>query len=501
MPVHLVGAGPGDPGLITVRGAQLLRRADCVLYDRLVDPALLDLTRRNCERINVGKTPGREGRDQKRINRLLVQKGRTGKRVVRLKGGDPTLFGRAGEELAALARAGIPAQIVPGVSSAWAGPALAGLLLTERRFGSSVAIVTGREAAGKRPSVRWEALAQGADTLVVLMGFEALPRIIARLRRAGKPAATPVTLVRWAATPRQEVLTGTLGTIERELAKRPDIGSPVITVIGPTARPVPAIAYRPLREKRILVTRPTTDSQGLVGRLSALGARCVKLPTIAIRPVSFSKAAAAELVGRLRSFDWIILTSHHGMEGLVRLAKQAGRSLRKPRGKVCAIGPRTAAAVRAAGWTVDLLPDDFSLVGLERAFRRLPLKGKRLLIPRSNLGMRDPLAAALGRRGARVEEVTMYRTVEQMVPAARFRAACRDLHAATFTSASTVTGFVRSARRAGLTPARLLNGVTTAAIGPATRQALRRAGVRKVHLPSDGWTVEGLTALLRERLS
>ncbi|MBI3323288.1 MAG: uroporphyrinogen-III C-methyltransferase [Candidatus Omnitrophica bacterium] len=521
--MYLVGAGPGDPELITERGKKLLARAGCVIYDRLVDPALLQLARRGCERIYAGKPSDEGGRGQERINRLMVKKTRRHPVVVRLKGGDPAVFGRMSEELEALVKAGVRAEVVPGVSSAWAAAACAGIPLTDRSLSSSVAITTGHVAAGKGRGVRWEALARGADTLVILMGRAALPAIVRRLRSV-RSGATPIALVRWASTPRQEVLVSTLDQVAEDLARRPELGPPVTAIVGEVvrrgeefagvAKPAWAVGDRPLQGKKILVTRPAGDQEILSGRLRELGARCEHLPTIAIRPRRVAAAERRRLLEALPAYDWVIFTSYHGVEALAKLAEGPGpfggkRCQVDPtplkrclaREKVCAIGPRTAQAVRQAGWEADLVPEDFSKKAIARAFRKIPVRGKRILIPRSNLGAGDWFAKELRARGARVDEAILYETVAPKIAAGRVKRALRGLDAVTFTSGSTAESFLAALARAKLPLRRTLNGTKVVAIGPSTAQALRKGGVRKVHMPKSSWTVDGLVEAVVEAIA
>jgi len=484
--VYLVGAGPWDPELITRRGAALLRKAGCVIYDRLVNPELLKLTRAACERIYAGKDE--KGRRQLRINRLLVEKGRRHGVVVRLKGGDPSLFGRMTEEIEALEKAGLSYEVVPGVSSAWAAAAAAGIPLTDRRLSSSVAFVTGHRAARKHSTTRWKELARGVDTLVILMGRAALGEIVRQLRRAGRPASTPIALVRWVSSPKQQLLVSRLSEIERELEKRPEFGPPVVAIIGEVAR----LARRsPLQGKKILVTRPAEDSAGLAERLKQMGAVCRVLPTIQIRPRKIAADEKRKLLDRLPEFDWILFNSRHGVEALERLAGK--RFKKQVRGRICAIGPRTEAAVRAAGLKVALVPKDFSIEGVRRVFARIPVRGKRIFIPRSNLAIGDALAQSLRSRGAHVEEAALYETVTVKIPEAQVRRALKHLDAATFTSASTARSFLSAVRASGLAVRKALNGAAVVAIGPATARELKKGGVRRVHLPKKEWTIEGLT--------
>ena len=484
--------------MITRKGARLLAQADCVIYDRLVDPDLLKLTAARCERIYMGKEPDEGGRSQPTINRLLREKARRHSVVVRLKGGEPTLFGRINEELEGLVRDGIPFEIVSGVSSAWAAAAAAGIPLTDRRLSSSVAIVTGHEAAGKGSAVRWEALARGVDTLVILMGRSALPAIARRLQKAGRPASTPIALVRWASAPQQEILVSTLGRIERDLAARPSFDPPVVAIVGKVVLRHKRFRPQPLKGKRILITRPVQDSAGLRKQLQGMGATCVHLPTIEIRPRPIPAAEAKELVEKLPHYGWIIFTSHHGVDALAKLvssSRKRGSDSRfrgNDRVKICAIGPRTAQSVHDSGWRVNLTPADFSKEGIQAAFRRIAVKGTRILIPRSNLGMGDYLAEWLRRRGAAVDEVVMYETVMPPISAERLKRTLRHLDGATFTSASTVRSFLQAVKQAGLPVRAVFNGAAVVAIGPATGAVLRENGITKFSMPEKSWTVEGL---------
>lgn len=498
--VYLVGAGPGDPELITRKGAALLAKAGCVVYDRLVNKELLKLAPARSEKIYAGKSADEKGQGQRKINRLLVQKAARHSVVVRLKGGDPALFGRMSEEIETLEKAGVPFEVVPGVSSVWAAATLAGIPLTDRRFSSSVALVTGHRAAGRYPSVRWKELARGADTLVVLMGRAALSEIASRLKAAGRPASTPVALVRWASAPQQEVLVSTIGEIDALLKQRPEFGPPVVAIIGEVAR-LGRAGRKPLQGKSVLVTRPAQDSAGLARKLEALGAECRTLPSIAVRPAKISAAEAMRILAELPRQDWVLFNSRHGVETLQWLAARAGKRLAQLiKGKVCVIGPRTAEAARAAGLKPALVPEDFSLEGIRRAFGRLPLKGKRIFIPRSDLAIGDPLAKSLRARGAKVEEAAVYETVELKIPAGQVRRALKHLDAATFTSASTVRGFLSAVKQAGLPVKKAFNGAAVVAIGPATARELRKGGVKKIYLPKTEWTVDGMAEAVVEAM-
>ena len=496
--VYLVGAGPGGPDLLTLRGAELLAQADCVIYDRLVDPRILKLAN-GSERIDVGKLPGEGGRTQRAINTLLIQKAREYRVVVRLKGGDPLLFGRGTEELAALNAAKILFEIVPGISSVQAAGAYAGIPLTDRARSSSVTVVTGQEATGKHQApVAWRALARGRDTLVILMGRERLPAIARQLRQGGRSAATPIALVRWAGRPQQSVLVATLGTIEAMLAKRTDFGPPVVAIIGEVVKLREQFQWwrrPPLAGRRIVVTRAEGDASELVQRLETLGATCVEFPAIAVTPKRLRPQAETALAEQLSTYVWVIFTSAHGVRALAALLARQGKDARAfGPAKVCAIGPKTAAALERLGVTADLVPPEFSTTAVAAAFRKIPLQGARVLIPRSNLAVGDALAKGLRARGAMVSEVPLYETTVPHVTKAALRQRLGEepIDVVTFASASTVRNFLVLLERGGFAPRQVLNGARVAAIGPQTAAAARQAGLAVHIMPRRGWTIEGL---------
>ncbi|MBI4227751.1 MAG: uroporphyrinogen-III C-methyltransferase [Candidatus Omnitrophica bacterium] len=497
--VYLVGAGPGGPELLTRRGGDLLAQADCVIYDRLVDPRIVRLAASGCERINVGKTVGEEGGTQAAINTLLVRKARRHRVVVRLKGGDPLIFGRGMEEVAALKRAKIACEIVPGVSSVQAAGAYAGIPLTDRTLSSSVTIVTGQESATKsRATIQWKALARGSDTLVILMGHERLPAILTQLRRAGRAAATPIALVRWAGRPEQSVLTGTLATIEPLLAQRPEFGPPVVAIIGDVVTRREQCQWwtrPPLAGRRIVVTRAEGDTSELIERLESLGATCLEVPAIAIVPRSLGVKAEAALAARLASYDWVVFGSAHGVKAVMALLARQGRDARAfGTARVCAIGPKTASALEGAGITPDLVPADASTKGVAAAFRRLPLSGATVLIPRSSLAIGDALARGLRAKGAVVSEIPLYDTTLPHVSRAALQERLGDgaVDIITFTSASTVRNFFLILERAGFSSRKVLNGAQVACIGPRTAAAAKQAGLAVHITPRGAWTLDGL---------
>jgi uroporphyrinogen III methyltransferase/synthase len=347
--------------------------------------------------------------------------------------------------------------------------------------------------------VDWAILSRGVDTLVILMGRAALPKIVQRLRRAGRPTATPVALIRSVSTIEEQVLISTLGKVEKDLEGRPDLGPPVVVVIGEVVRLAQKSRPRPLLGKRILITRPVTDQAGLSLRLETLGAQCVALPTIEIRPRFIPQEEAKALLKRLPHFDWVLFTSQHGVKGLSRLTHRWRKDLpHLIQGKVCAIGPRTLDAARRVGLLVTLVPKEFSKEGIDEIFRRISVRGKRILIPRSNLGRGDSLAKNLRRRGADVEEVVLYETVPVKLAPRQVRQAVHRLDVATFTSASTVQSFLKALNQAGLSVQEGFNGAKVVAIGPETARALKAAGVRGCSLPKGSWTIQGLVEAVIE---
>lgn len=491
--VYLVGAGPSDPKLITERGRELLSRADCVIYDRLVNRALLKKVRASCETIYAGKSADSWGRTQRRINRLLIDRGNRQAVVVRLKGGDPALFGRMSEEIEVLERAGVPYEVVPGVSSVWAAATAAGIPLTDRRFSSSVAFVTGHRAAGtgRSASVRWKELSRGVDTLVILMGRAALSRIVRRLETAGRPATTPVALIRWASDPRQELLVSTLGKVGQELQHRPEFGPPVVMIVGEVVKA--RHAGSPLSGRKILITRAASDSAQMIRQFREKGARCVHLPMIRIRALRLKAQEKQRLVRELRRADWVLFNSHHAVESVKPLRGNI-------RGKICAIGPRTESALRKRGLTPDLVPGESSGAGVVRAFSKIPVRGRRVLIPRSNLGIGQEPAAAFRRRGADVQEIAVYETAAVSIPAARLRWALSRADAVTFTSASTARSFLDSLKRAHLPLKKAINGTPVVAIGPSTARELERGGVRRVWTPRESGSLAGLVEAVEQAI-
>ena len=486
MTVFLVGAGPGDPGLLTVRADEVLRRADVVVYDRLSVEALLDLAPAHAERISVGKAPGRVTMDQADINALLVERGRTGATVVRLKGGDPFVFARGGEEAAALAEAGVPFEVVPGITSAIAVPAYAGIPVTLRHSSTSFTVVTGHEdpAAGDAGSVDWSAVARVGGTIVILMGVARIAAIADALMAGGRPADTPVAAVHWGTRPEQRTVRATLATI----AEQP-LGTPSVIVVGEVAAVDLAwFERRPLFGKRVVVSRTRHQASALSRALRDAGADPIEVPVIEIADPADGGSALRDAVARLGTFDWVVVTSPNGAARL-RAALDARRLDARAFGaaRVAAIGPATAAALGELGVRADLVPERFVAESLLDAMAATGEAG-RVLLARAQVA-RDVLPDGLRERGWDVEVVDAYRTVPAVVTDDQ-RAAIAAAEVITFTSSSTVDRFIDAVGLDGVPP-------VVACIGPVTADTARRHGLA-IDVVAEVHTVPGLVdALVR----
>jgi uroporphyrinogen III methyltransferase/synthase len=471
--VYLVGAGPGDPGLLTVRARELIAAADVILHDRLIPPGVLDDA--HGELIDVGKVGGGPQVPQEETERLLLEHGATGKLVVRLKGGDPFVFGRGGEEALALREAGIPFEVVPGVTAGIAAPAYAGIPVTQREVASAVAFVTGHEDPAKpETALDWPALAAFPGTLVFYMGVKALPRIAERLVAGGRPPEEPVAVVERGTLPGQRTFLGSLSDIaERAAGAR----APAITLVGPVAALHERIAWleaRPLHGKTVAVTRARAQASALAGRLRDLGASVVEAPSIAVRPL------AASLPG---GFDLLCVTSPNGAERVFELVRDA-RELAGV--TVAAIGPGTARVLREHGIEPDVVPQRAVAEGLVEALDGVEFR--RAVIARAKEG-RDVLPDALRSRGE-VDVVALYETVAEPLSAeTREAAAAADY--LLFTSASSVRFFAQAGGS--------LSGPRLVSIGPATSEELRAHGAEP-DLEADPHTPDGMIqALLDDR--
>ena len=476
--VYLVGAGPGDPGLLTLRGAEVLALADVVLHDRLAEPALLDLAPPGAERIDVGKRPGGPI-NQQSINDLLVEKGKAGLTVVRLKGGDPYVFGRGGEEALALREAGVPFEVVPGVTAAVAVPAYAGVPLTHRGVSTSFTVVTGHREHGADRATDWEALGRAGGTVVVLMGVAHRADFVPRLIAGGMDPATPAVAVRWGTRADQ-------CTVRTTLALLPDaaLEPPVTIVIGGVAGlDLNWFEDRPLRGRTVVVTRAAHQAGRLTQRLAVAGALVVEMPTIAITDAADGGAALAAAAARAGSYEWVVFTSPNAVERFVPLLRD-GRDLAGAR--IAAIGPGTAGALAERHLVADLVPDRFVAEALVEAFPGPPHPGASVLVP-SAAGARPVLAAGLRERGWVVDVVEAYRT-EPVTPPPGVLAAAAAADAIAFTSASAVEGYVAAAGAGSVPP-------VVACIGPVTSEAAEAAGLTVTAVAAES-TLDGLVASL-----
>jgi uroporphyrinogen III methyltransferase/synthase len=466
MTVYLVGAGPGDPGLLTVRGAELLARADVIVHDRLSEISLLELAPAGAERVDVGKSPGAPVA-QEEINALLVERGRRGLCVVRLKGGDPFVFGRGGEEALALAEAGVAIEVVPGISAAVAVPAYAGIPVTHRTLSTSFTVVTGHSRHAVDDDVDWDALARAADTIVVLMGVAHRAEIAARLQAGGLPASTPVAAVRWGTRPGQRTVRTTLGELG-DVVLEP----PVTIVIGKVAGlDLRWFEGRELFGRRVVVTRARAQASSLVEKLRALGAETIELPTIEIAGEPLDGLVPA-------SYDWVAFTSVNAVERVLaglRDARAFGSA------QVAAVGPGTAAALAARGIVADLVPASAVAEALVEAF---PAGAGRVLLPQA-AAARPVLADGLRAKGWTVDVVEAYRTIPAR-PSDDALAAAAKADAIAFTSSSTVTSWL--ALGAPLPP-------VVACIGPVTAATAAEHGV-PVTVVATEHTVDGLVDAL-----
>jgi len=499
--VSLVGAGPGDPGLITVKGLEALRAADVVVYDLLANPRLLNEARADAELICVGKRGGCHTMRQEEINALLVAKGREGKRVCRLKGGDPFVFGRGGEEALELARAGVPFEVVPGVTAGVAAPAYAGIPVTHRGCTSSVAFITGHEDPTKESSgLDWGKLATGVGTLVFYMGVKRLADTVAQLVAHGLPPDTPAALVHWGTMPMQRTATGTLGDIvERAAGLEP----PAIFIVGKVVGLREELRWfetRPLFGRCVVVTRSRAQASDLCAQLEELGADVIEMPTIRIEPPE-SFDPLDEAIAELHLFDWVVFTSVNGVDSFFARLDAMGKDSRALP-CVATIGPATAERLLAHGIRTDCQPAKFTGADLVEALTALvPVAGRRILLPRA-ADTPETVRKGLQDAGAEVAEVEAYRTVvaasaDEETGTASWRVVRRlgagEVDFVTFTSSSTVRGFVEAVgrERAASLPA----STRFVSIGPVTSQTARELGLT-VAAEAVEHTIPGLVATL-----
>jgi uroporphyrinogen III methyltransferase/synthase len=495
--VYLVGAGPGDLGLISVKGLECLKQADVVVYDRLLDERLLDSISAEAEKIYVGKKAGGHTREQDEINQLLVEKAKEGKSVVRLKGGDPFVLGRGGEEAEALASHHIPFEVVPGVSSAIAVPAYAGIPVTHRGLASSFAVITGHEDPGKEnSSIAWEKLATGVDTLVFLMGMQNLPEIVAKLLEHGRPANTPVAVIKEGTRPEQKTVTGSLTDIIVKV-KENHLSPPAVIVVGEVVKLREKLRWfdnRLLFGKRILVTRARHQASVLSKLLSEHGAQPIELPAINIQNVASSEELD-RAISNIGSYHWLVFTSVNGVEAFFQRLYGLKLDSRTLNGlKIGAIGPATARDLEMKGIIPDYLPAVYTTAGLADGLKNLKIAGQRFLLPRADIADKE-LAEGIALLGAEVHEVAVYQTVPSAgaITQARQMLLAGEIDIITFTSSSTVSNLVAAFK--GEQP--MINSAKVACIGPKTADTAAKAGL-KVDIVANEHTIPGLVAAIEQ---
>lgn len=500
--VYLVGAGPGDPALITLRGVECLQRADVVVYDYLANEQLLSHAPESAERIYAGKIGGRHNQCQDEINSLLVTQARKGKVVVRLKGGDPFVFGRGGEECEALREAGITFEVVPGVTAAVGASAYSGIPLTHRDITASVAFVTGQEEKGKHESnIDWDRLSLGGGTVVFYMGITTLRRNMQRMIEHGRSPATPVALVRWATTPCQHVLVGTLADIA-DRADECGFKPPAVTIVGEVVTLREKLQWldrRTLCGKRIIVTRAAEQAGEFSAKLAARGATVLECPTIRlVEPESWQLLDLA--LRELSGYDWLVLTSGNAVRYFFQRMDTLGLDARALGGcKICAVGPKTADEIRAYGIKPDLVPSDYKAEGVVDEFSRLDMQGSRILYPRADKA-RDVVPRELKRMGAHVDSPVAYRNIfpERLPPETLFALEKRSVDCITFTSSSTVQNLAAMLGEELMLD--MLRGVAVASIGPITSKSCRELGLR-VDIEPESHTLDALAEALEAHFS
>ena len=492
--VYLVGAGPGDPGLVTRRALELVREADAVVYDRLIPTGLVAEARADAELRYVGKEPGRPSMEQESINALLVELAQAGKNVVRLKGGDPFVFGRGGEEAQTLAAAGVPFEVVPAVTSGIAAPAYAGIPVTHRDEASAVALITGHEDPAKPESaIDWDALARFPGTLVFYMGVKQLPEIARRLIEAGRDADTPAAVVERGTLPGQRSVVATLGTVaERAVAE--GVKPPAITLVGGVAKLADEIAWldrRPLNGRTVAVTRARAQASGLARRLARLGADVVETPAIRIQPRAV-EGEIAEAVRAIAFYALVCVTSPNGASLLLDAIEAVGGDARSLAGvRVAAIGPGTARELAQRGIRADVVAAVSTAEGLLDALAQTDVAGERVLVARA-AEARDALPEGLAQRGAEVDMVALYDTVAEALGSDEL-ASLERADFVTFTSSSTVRFLLEA-----LDGSQFPRSAKVVSIGPITSATAREMGL-DVHAEAARHDIDGLVdALLAE---
>jgi len=491
--VYLVGAGPGDPKLITLKGYESIKKADVIVYDRLAHPSLLNHAREDAEKIYVGKLPDRHTLQQEEINLLLVHKALEGKIVTRLKGGDPSIFGRVGEEAQELAKNKVPFEIVPGITSAIAVPAYAGIPVTHRDFTSSFAIVTGHEDPTKNESnINWDKISTATGTIVFLMGIANIKLIKDKLIENGRSKDTPAAVIRMGTRIEQQTVVGTLENIDQKV-KESGITSPALIIIGEVVKLREELMWfenKPMFGKRVLVTRARNQASELSSMIEDLGGEAVEFPVIKIVPPS-DTIVYNNAIKQLDTYDWAIFTSVNGVKSFYDKLKEKNIDIRTmSKARIAAIGPKTAELLEEKGLIVDILPSEFRAEGLLESLKGQLKAGQKVLLPRADIA-REILPKTLRELGLEVVEIDAYETKidaenkDEIIEMLKEK----SIHIITFTSSSTVKNFVESIKGESLE--KLLEGVTLASIGPVTTKTAEDLGL-KVAITASEYTIHGL---------
>jgi uroporphyrinogen III methyltransferase/synthase len=485
--VYLVGGGPGDPGLITVRGLRLIERADAIFYDALAPTELLAHAPAGARIVYVGKKRTDHAYTQQQINEMMIAEARAGKLVVRLKGGDPYVFGRGGEEAEAMHDAGVRCVAIPGVTSPLGVAAYAGIPLTHRGYTSAVTFLTGHDVG----RVDWTRLGH-TETLVIFMGLTVFGEIARHLIAAGRPAATPAAAIRWGTRGRQQTITGTVATLQERIAES-RLKPPALIIVGDVVRMHEKLAWfeqLPLFGRTVVVTRAREQASQMCEQLRGLGADVIEFPTIEIRPPG-DWGPLDRAIARLDEYGWLLFTSANGVKYFLERLDKGGRDLRSIRGRICAIGPATAAALASVHLRADVMPEKFVAEGLLEALGGHDLAGSKILLPRA-AEARDVIPVELTKQGAAIDVVPAYQTAapENCAElAAQIFAASEKPDWITFTSSSTVRNF------AAVCPAERIAGAKVASIGPITSATARELGF-PVDAEAAEYTVEGLLAAI-----
>ena len=494
--VYIIGAGPGDPGLLTLKAVKCLEKSDVIVYDYLVSPDILNYARKDARLVYVGKKGGHHTVPQDELNRILVKEASEGNVVARLKGGDPFIFGRGGEEAEVLFEAEIPFEIIPGITSAIAVPAYAGIPLTHREHTSTVAFVTGHEDPKKDQSrIDWGKLS-GMETIVFLMGVKNLPQIVRSLLENGRSPDTPVAMIRWGTTPDQFTLSGTLGDIAG-LAEKKKVTPPAIFVVGEVVglrKTLNWFETKPLFGRGIVITRPEEQAGELASLLSAEGARIIHFPAIKIvSPESFDDFDRA--LENIEHYDWIIFTSANGVRFFFNRLAEMGKDVRDLKGiKICTIGPATQSAIEKRGIAVDIVPEEFISEGVVEAFKGEDMQNARVLLPRAEIA-RDVIPEGLRKLGARVDVAVSYRTVDSGRDGGELERLIKEgkVDVITFTSPSTVNNFITIMGK----NLNLPENIRIACIGPVTEKAAEKAGFT-VDIMQGPHEITGLVEAMKE---